>query len=687
MVARDERARSQQLKARASESAAWDAQRLNVALSAARLGDWSWNAATDEVVMSPRAAEIFGLATERRVTWTELRELLHRDDRESARLAVERAASERSDYRVEYRVIHDGRERWVAASGRGVYSERGEVLGMVGVVQDLTRDRILVRVDDALRPLVAPGDITYTAARALGEYLEVHRCAYAFVEDDEDSFTLTGNYTHGVGSIVGRYRFRQFGAECLRLMRAGEPYVVSDSEHDPRIDAEDRKAYRLTAIRAVICVPVAKQGRFVAAMAVHMSQPRSWSSIEVELVQQVASRCWESIERARVEQERAALLEAAQAANRAKDEFLAMLGHELRNPLAPIVTALHLMKLRGDSSFARERTVIERQVSHLSRLVDDLLDVSRIARGKVELRHEPVDLADVVKQAVEVASPLFEQGRHQLEVSVPAAQLVVSGDRVRLVQVVANLLTNAAKYTSPGGHVSITAEADGGEAVLRVRDDGIGIAAEVLPQVFDLFVQGPQASDRARGGLGLGLSIVRGIVAGHAGRVVAHSDGPGRGSEFVVHLPLASEPPRAVSSSSAPESGKALTKPLEVLVVDDNVDAAELLAEALAACGCRVVTAHDGPEALRLAARSEFDAALLDIGLPVMDGYELVGRLRELPGLSRARFVAVTGYGQESDRRRASEAGFDEHFVKPVDLARITAMLATLRDTRRARSR
>jgi PAS domain S-box-containing protein len=663
--------------------AAWDAERLNVALSAARLGDWTWDAGTDVVDFSPRAAEIFGIPAGQTITWALLRELLHPDDREAARVAVEQAASGRTDYALEYRVVNGGRERWVSASGRGVYGQKGEFLGMVGVVQDLTRDRFLVRVDDALRPLVGSADITYTAARVLGQYLDVHRCAYAFAEDDQDTFVLTGNYTNGVDSIVGRYRFRQFGAECLRLMRAGEPYVVNDSEQDPRIDEEDRKAYRLTAIRAVICVPVAKKSRFVAAMAVHMNVPRSWSKLEVELVQQVASRCWESIERARVEEQRAELLEAAQAANRVKDEFLAMLGHELRNPLAPIVTALDIMRMRGDKSFEHERTVIERQVAHLSRLVDDLLNVSRIVHGKVELRREPVDLADVVTQAIEISSPWIEQQRHALAVDVPRGTLIVDGDAVRLVQAVVNLLTNASKYTLPGGHIVITAVAEGEEVNLSVRDDGMGMAPEVLPQVFDLFVQGPQAIDRAQGGLGLGLSIVRAIVAGHNGRVSASSAGPGRGSEFVVRLPLARPiRPSVAAPSPARMQQETLAAPVSALIVDDNVDAAELLAEVLRMQGCQVAIAHDGPEALRLATLSRFDAALLDIGLPVMDGYELAGRLRQLPNLADARFVAVTGYGQENDRRKTKEAGFDEHLVKPVDIARLKALLAALAASR-----
>jgi signal transduction histidine kinase len=657
-----------------------DAERLNLALAAAGLGDWSWDARTDVVTCSARAAEIFCIPPGPRLTWTAMRQLLHPDDRDGARLAVERALASHGNYSIEYRLVSGGRERWVAASGRGRYDEAGTVLGMLGVVQDITNDRLLVRLDDAVRPLVRSEEITFTAASVLGQHLDVHRCAYAFVEDDQDTFSLTGNYTNGVHSIVGRYTFRQFGAECLRLMRAGLPYVVEDSETDERILAGDRPAYALTAIRAVVCVPILKLGRFVAAMAVHMQAPRTWTAAEVELVQRVASRCWESIERSRVERQREALLEQADSANRVKDEFLAMLGHELRNPLAPILTALELMRLQANDSFVRERTVIERQVKHLTRLVDDLLDVSRIARAKVVLELERLELQDVVKRALEVASPLLEERKHRLLLEVPPAGLAIEGDAARLTQVVTNLLTNAGKYTPPGGCIRLRGSLDGNDVVLSVQDDGTGIAPDVLPRVFDLFVQGRQTLERAHGGLGLGLTIVRNLVERHGGSVTAHSAGPGRGSEFIVRLPRADGAAQAAAPAAKQDLGPQARAGIRVLVVDDNEDAAEMLAAALASRGAIVQVAHDAPAALQLAATERFDAALLDIGLPVIDGHELAQRLRALASMRDARLIAVTGYGQESDRRRALAAGFDHHVVKPVDLLALEQLLPRVTD-------
>jgi PAS domain S-box-containing protein len=374
------------------------------------------------------------------------------------------------------------------------------------------------------------------------------------------------------------------------------------------------------------------------------------------------------------------LREAAESANRAKDEFLAMLGHELCNPLSPILTALQLMKLRGSDASERERTVIERQVTHLTRLVDDLLDVSRIARGKVELKEEIVEIAEIVAKAIEIASPLLEQRTHTLDVHVQRKGLTVKGDSTRLSQVVSNLLTNAAKYTPPGGHITIRTEGDDSEVVVRVRDTGMGIAPEVLPRVFDLFVQERQAIDRSQGGLGLGLTIVRNLVERHGGTVSANSDGTGKGSEFVVRLPRASiGSVREVAPVEGGTSEPVVSRPggsPKILVVDDSVDGAEMLATALSAKGYDTRVAHDAAVALRIAADFRPDVALLDIGLPVMDGYELAARLRELPDLNGMKLIALTGYGQESDRQRSREAGFDHHLVKPVDLLMLESVVA-----------
>ena len=354
-------------------------------------------------------------------------------------------------------------------------------------------------------------------------------------------------------------------------------------------------------------------------------------------------------------------------ARRRIDEFLAMLGHELRNPLAPILTAVKLMELRGDDRSKREREVIDRQVRHLSRLVDDLLDVSRIAQGKIDLGWQSVDVAEVAASAVETASPLFETKSHQVSIRVPPGKLFVKGDPVRLAQVISNLLTNAAKYTPARGHIELTAGQENDQIVIRVKDDGIGIARDFLPKVFDLFVQSRRALDRAEGGLGLGLTLVKNLVTLHGGQVTAHSDGADRGSEFVVRLPALEPRAQEPRGAGRAEQVDPIPSGKRVLIVDDNVDAAELLADALSVLGHQVAVAHDGPQALTLQATFCADVGVLDLGLPVMDGFELAARLRQASA-SPLRLIALTGYGQDSDRERTQNAGFDAHLVKPVEV-------------------
>lgn len=360
----------------------------------------------------------------------------------------------------------------------------------------------------------------------------------------------------------------------------------------------------------------------------------------------------------------------ADAASRAKDEFLAMLGHELRNPLTPIVTALHLLRLKTPEP-GRELAILERQVSHLVRLVDDLLDISRITRGKVALKKESIELADAAAHAIEMADPLFDQHRHRLDVHIPKTGLGIHADPGRIAQVIANLLTNAARYTKPGGEISLVAGRDESEIFFTVRDNGIGMTPELVRRVFDLFVQGDRASDRAEGGLGLGLALVQSLVRMHGGRVEAASEGLGRGSRFTVRLP-------ALGADGAPAdeerpSRVTLAARRRILVVDDNVDAAELLAEILRGEGHEVRVAFDGPRGLEAAESFGPSIAVLDIGLPVMDGYELARRIRELP--LPVRLIAMTGYGQPADRERTRAAGFDAHVVKPVSVDVLLAEL------------
>ncbi len=368
--------------------------------------------------------------------------------------------------------------------------------------------------------------------------------------------------------------------------------------------------------------------------------------------------------------------EALAEANRRKDEFLAMLAHELRNPLAPIMNAAQLLKREGAGNATLEQAhgIIERQLARIVRIVDDLLDVSRITRGKIQLKRERVTLQTVIANAVEASRSFIESRKHVLTVSVPQEAVWLEADPVRMEQVLVNLLSNAAKYTEPGGKIDLTAERQGNECVSRVKDTGIGIAAEMLPRVFDLFVQADQSLDRSQGGLGIGLTLVKQLVAMHGGTVEARSEGVGDGSEFILHLPVVPET-MGLKPQDAPIATGRKSQPWRILIVDDNTDTAESLAMLLRLSGHETRVAHTGQSGLQLAVAEKPDVVLLDIGLPGMDGYQVAKRIREHQELDQTRLIAISGYGQDTDRERSAKAGFNHHLVKPVDPARLQALL------------
>ncbi len=371
------------------------------------------------------------------------------------------------------------------------------------------------------------------------------------------------------------------------------------------------------------------------------------------------------------------LQEALRQADRRKDEFLAMLAHELRNPLAPILNALHIMRLGRSNPNAvdESRTIIERQVRHMARLIDDLLDLSRITRGRIQLRLQPVELAQVIQSAVESSRPAIDAAGHQLAVELPREPVVFEADPTRLAQVLLNLLNNAAKYTEPGGRIWVSARRDGEDLTIAVRDTGVGIPREMLPNIFEMFAQADCSLERAQGGLGIGLSLVRGLVRLHGGTVTARSEGPGRGSEFTVRLPLRRVAPGPAAPLEAPPP-RPRPPSRRVLVIEDNVDGARSLEKLLKMLGHEVAVAHDGYAGLEHARAFRPDIVILDIGLPGMNGYEVARNLRRLPGLRDVLLVAMTGWGKDEDRRKSMEAGFNAHLVKPVELNDLEALLA-----------
>ncbi len=444
---------------------------------------------------------------------------------------------------------------------------------------------------------------------------------------------------------------------------------------------------RTLAVCSMITVPMPVEGRILGAFTLcFASSSRHHTAEDLALAEEIARRAAATVQNAHLHRDlyeanrcKEEALRLKEAADLRKDEFLAMLGHELRNPLAPIVTALKVMDLRDPSVPDQERAVIERQTHHLTRLFDDLMDLSRLTGGTLQLKREPLELASVVAKGIELAAPLLERRNHYLEVLVPTEGLQIEADHARLSQVVANLLTNAAKYAAPGSHISISAARKEERIVLEVQDDGMGINEAALATIFEPFVQGTRTLDRSEGGLGIGLPLIRSLVELHGGHVSAASEGLGKGSRFTVTLPAA-EPagdeiePEPTACNAV--RGSSTRRSLRILLVDDNVDASEMLGSLLQESGHEVEIVHDGPQGLEAARRFHPDVALLDIGLPVMDGYELGKRLRQEPGHEALRLFAVTGYGQRKDLERTRELGFDRHFVKPVKLEELEAALS-----------
>ena len=371
--------------------------------------------------------------------------------------------------------------------------------------------------------------------------------------------------------------------------------------------------------------------------------------------------------------------DAVRESDRRKSEFLAMLSHELRNPLAPLGNGLQLLRLtRHDAEADQPLAMMERQLAQLVHLIDDLLDLSRIAKGKIELRRRRIDLGVAVKDAVETSRPLIQDRGHDLTVTLPPKPVHVDGDRTRLAQVFANLLNNSAKYTEPGGHILLIVESQGSDVVVSVRDNGVGIPPDKLDVIFEMFTQVDRTLERSQGGLGIGLNLVRGLVEMHGGRVECRSDGPGQGSEFIVRLPVLLSPGRKSQPGEGESGDTHRCTPYRILVVDDNKDGADSLAMMLQIMGHETRTAYDGAVALEAAGTFLPDVVLLDIGLPKLNGYEVARRIREQPWGACMVLIAQTGWGQEEDKCRSKDAGFNFHMVKPVDCAALEKLLAGL---------
>jgi PAS domain S-box-containing protein len=572
--------------------------------------------------------------------------------------------------------VADGSERYVDLILAPVTAEDGRVLFVVPTGLDITdrrraqeRLRLLYAIGECARPATDPAEVMATTTRLVGEHLRATSCAYADVDSNSDRFTIRDDWTMGsVSRSIGVYSLDRVGRRVAADLRAGRTVVVNDVGRELRADGADM--FRQIGIQAVICCPLLRGSRLVAMMAVHQATPREWLKEEVTFVDEVVERSWAHIERIRDS-------ESLREQYRRKDKFLATLAHELRNPLAPIRTGLEVLKRTAkieNPAALKARDIMDRQLGHMVRLIDDLLDVSRISRGKVELKRERIQIRTVVDHALDASRPLLEAARHRLMMEVPDDAIWVDGDLTRLAQVISNLLNNAAKYTLPGGTIRLTVTASSDDVIVRVIDSGAGIAHEMLSEIFDLFAQANRMLDRAQGGLGIGLSLVRMLVEMHDGTVVADSEGLGKGSTFTVRLPIHPLASGHSSETNAEDSRTASTR--RILVVDDNVDGAETLAMMLELAGHETLMVHDGEGVLAAAQSFLPDLVFLDIGLPGIDGYEVAGRLRADAKLHNVMLVALTGFAGEDDKRRTKEAGFDLHLTKPVTCSMVEDAIA-----------
>ena len=593
-------------------------------------------------------------------------------------------------------VARDGTERAIDDSAAPIRDDLGNVIGVVLIFRDITEKR---RDEESVRQSVETTRFLADASATLAELTDYEStlqrvatlavpsfadwCAVDMQEPDGSIRRLVAAHSDPSKSDLARELFRRYPpapsdpAGIAKVLRDGEPdwmAVIPPEVLERRGgDEEYWGLIRQLGLRSYICVPLRSRARTLGVLTfVTAESGRTYGPSDLAAAQDLAHRAVIAIENAN-------LLAALKESDRRKDEFLAILAHELRNPLAPIRNAVHILRAKGpplpELHWATD--VIDRQVHQMSRLVDDLLDVSRITGGKIQLRKERVEMAAVVHSAVEASRPLIDKWRHELLVHLPAEPIHLDADLTRLSQVLLNLLNNSAKYTDPGGRISLAVERDRGEVVVRVRDNGIGIPAEMLPQIFGMFTQVDRSLERAEGGLGIGLTLVQRLVELHGGTVAAHSDGTRKGSEFVVRLPVA--PVTAIGDALAlrpPEA--AIDATMRILVVDDNRDAADSLGMLLANLGYEVHTAHDGLEAVGAAAAFRPDIVLLDIGMPKMNGYDAARRIRELRG-DNVVLIAVTGWGQDEDRRRSAEAGFNHHLTKPVDLRALRKLLTAAR--------
>ena len=624
---------------------------LRLTLAAGEVATWNWDIVADRVTADSNMARLFPLnaGAVAAAPLAHYLDFIHPDEREQVSAQIAQAVRAHAPFEASYRIAAgDGRYRSVIARGRVEYAPDGTPLQLPGVLLDITRQK---QVEEALR----------SSEERYSTLIELMDQAFCVIEMlyDEHGRPVDFRYLEGNPAFV-----KQSGLDNA-IGKTIRSFVPDHDQHwfdlyDQVVKTGEPVRYENEAVA---------MERWFEVFAARLGGPGS--RLLTVLFSDIS-------ERKRSEQQLRQLADNLSEMDRRKTEFLATLAHELRNPLAPIRNGLQIMRLAADkpATVSRVRDVMERQVNQMVHLVNDLLDVARITRGQIELRLERTDLKTIIAGAVETSMPLIEASRHQLQVQLAEEPLPLDADPTRLAQVLGNLLNNAAKYTPAGGHISLRARRDGNEALIEVKDSGVGIPAESIATVFDMFTQVGQNMGRAQGGLGIGLSLVRRLAELHGGSATAASPGAGLGSTFSVRLPLLAEEAQAPAATAAPASAAA--PHFRVLVVDDNVDAAETLAAVLDMMGHATQVAHDGAQALAVAPQFLPDVIFLDIGLPGMNGYEVARALRRTAAGAAAVLVALTGWGAENDRSQSSAAGFDHHLTKPANLLAIGELLATL---------
>jgi PAS domain S-box-containing protein len=611
----------------------------------------------------------------------------------------------RVDHFDTIRVTKDGRRIPISLTVSPVRDSRGVIIGASKVARDISERKraeqillesetrlaaeaaALARLNELSTRLWRTRSLNEGLDEILTAVIELIGAEKGYIQLlDPGSSLLTLRAQRGFGpEFLELFREVSAAADfpCAKALRSGQRIIIEDIETDDTY-APYRAAARVAGYRSLVATPlVSADGESIGMVVTHFRSIHRPSEQELRRSDLYLRQACDFIQRCKLEQVLRRSEAALRDADRRKDEFLALLAHELRNPLAPIRYTLAANKKGGRTPAQRNEAeeVIERQVAHMSRLLDDLLDVSRITRSRLELKKSPTELALVVASAIETARPMLDAKHHALSVELPTHAVQLDADLVRLAQILSNLLINAAKYTDLGGRILLRAAQEGNDLIVAVRDNGIGIASDMMPRLFTMFSQAEGVQARAEGGLGIGLSLVRGLVTLHGGSVEARSDGPGRGSEFIVRLPIGA--PAAATQIDAPAEGavpggSVAGAGLKILVVDDNRDAADTCAALLELSGHHVQTAYTGRNALELAETFRPHALLLDIGLPDFDGYQLAKKIRAAPWGSSTILIALTGWGQEEDRRRAFEAGFDYHLTKPIAPETVESLLRSL---------